>query len=381
MKSSMGGHPIQLFVDNKIADNHDLICSICMDVLNDPTQCTEGHLFCRTCIIEHLKKSASCPTCRAELTDKNLSSNRFAKNLISTISIFCSTLGGHMPSCPKKPILCTNKGCSETVFSMDIDKHKGECLWETISCPLNLIGACSKQCPRNLQRKDLESHLSSFSTICASIQALVGLKRKSEAIQDKLTASQKEKETLKETLTKENKLMQESLASTKLSQVITTEEMNELKDNIIDIEESNESKNKEIDFQFKIHKISIHLLMNLNVTNSGPSNIIQKWLSKIGVIEVDKYDRTSLDIIHDQIICAEIDNFKGVLAKSHISLFRFHKGEPWNSEDFVKNSNKKGSQILTVGSLSVAEIQKDFISGEDNSLKLFLTLNIYESNF
>eukprot|EP01041_Mallomonas_annulata_P009978 gene9978-20748_t len=524
MKSSLGGYPTQLFIDNKVADNHDLICSICMDVLNDPTQCNAGHLFCRTCILEYLKKSASCPTCREVLTDKSLSVNRFVKNLVSTIPIRCSTsileannaieskcqwngtletleehlnicefveiscvnneckikvprrkmathsaecqyrwtscphckgrcqsfqLSGHMTHCPKKPVHCSNEGCTETVLSMDMDKHKGGCLWERIDCPLNLIGACSGQCPRTLPRKDLESHLSSSSTICASIQALVGLKRKAETIQDELTASKRENQILKETITKENQLLKETLSkdnkviqdslistNTKLAHVVTIGEINKIKNTITDIEESYDFDKNEIDFQFKLQKVSRHVQINSNIINSGPPNIIQRWLSIIDVAVSEEYDNSSLNVLHEELIdlvysrgpyfevrfiafeipnfdtnnsdpyfsecynlsdnvsfrirlercmnkkewkfMIEADNFKGSVSTAHISLFRFHSGKPWQENFGSKVFREKRSWNLLIGTLSIDRLDKEFLRGCDKTLKLLLTLEAYE---
>eukprot|EP01041_Mallomonas_annulata_P010707 gene10707-22356_t len=371
----MGGYPIQLFIEGKITENNDLICSICMDVFKDPTQCPSGHLFCRTCIVEVLKKSASCPICRAVLTVESLCANLFVKNFISKMSIQCSTailnennpiesncqwkgtlaaleehtkscefveigcanngckikiprremtthstlcqyrraictycevtfqafeLQGHLTICPEKPLLCSNEGCDAIVLPINMDKHKGECLWEKIDCPLNLIGACSGQCPRNLLRKDLESHLSSSSTICASIQALVGLKRKAEMIQDELTASKKENQILKETITKENQVIQESLTSTNanLAQVVAVSETTENRMNSI------ENNSKEIKFQIKAQTIYRHLQNNSNLIYTETSNTLQRWLSLIDIGEGlgEFSDDKSLDVFYHNLI-------------------------------------------------------------------------------
>ena len=52
--------------ETKVDDN--LHCVICTEVLKDPVQCRRNeHHFCRNCIIEHLRHSRNCPTCKDPL--------------------------------------------------------------------------------------------------------------------------------------------------------------------------------------------------------------------------------------------------------------------------------------------------------------------------
>jgi hypothetical protein len=56
----------QLLVDPSSAA--DLKCSICMDVLNKPKQCQNGHIFCNDCIVDSIKLKPECPICKVPLT-------------------------------------------------------------------------------------------------------------------------------------------------------------------------------------------------------------------------------------------------------------------------------------------------------------------------
>eukprot|EP00698_Gefionella_okellyi_P007891 TRINITY_DN1932_c0_g1_i1.p1 TRINITY_DN1932_c0_g1~~TRINITY_DN1932_c0_g1_i1.p1 ORF type:complete len:139 (+),score=12.41 TRINITY_DN1932_c0_g1_i1:283-699(+) len=45
-----------------------LKCPVCLDSVSDMTATKCGHIFCKHCIVESVKASQRCPTCRAKLT-------------------------------------------------------------------------------------------------------------------------------------------------------------------------------------------------------------------------------------------------------------------------------------------------------------------------
>jgi hypothetical protein len=59
-----------LIVDADAA--RELMCNICLHLLEKPRQCQNGHLFCTDCIVPYLKRSSECPTCRCPLTEATL---------------------------------------------------------------------------------------------------------------------------------------------------------------------------------------------------------------------------------------------------------------------------------------------------------------------
>eukprot|EP01041_Mallomonas_annulata_P011393 gene11393-23840_t len=184
-------------------------------------------------------------------------------------------LEAHLSVCPKRPVHCENEGCGETVVLAELKWHKQVCLWEQIDCPLNLINACSEQCPRNLLRKDLESHLSSSSTICASIQALVGLKQENMKLYEKLQSTEE-----------------------KLSK--NTTELENMK------------------FKSDIAQISRRLNVGTDIINCGSPSIVHRWLTDIETTTEDKVTLSSLtDLLMDcpfdckvRHIAWEIPDFK-----------------------------------------------------------------------
>ena len=70
--------------------DHNLHCIICREVLKDPVQCRRNeHHFCRNCIIEHLKHSQNCPTCKDPLTVETLvRPQRFLANTLAKFKDF-----------------------------------------------------------------------------------------------------------------------------------------------------------------------------------------------------------------------------------------------------------------------------------------------------
>mmetsp|Transcript_15517 Transcript_15517/g.60691 ORF Transcript_15517/g.60691 Transcript_15517/m.60691 type:complete len:527 (-) Transcript_15517:32-1612(-) len=67
----------------------ELQCGICLDLLNDPCQCINGHLFCMTCILECIERKAECPQCRCQLSESSLSKSLFVRKFIDDLDVRC----------------------------------------------------------------------------------------------------------------------------------------------------------------------------------------------------------------------------------------------------------------------------------------------------
>lgn len=76
-----------LIVDSKLEKS--LRCSICLQVLEVPKQCLNGHLFCCKCIMKYLNTSQTCPQCRIELKKDSLSRNMFVEETIRNLNVWC----------------------------------------------------------------------------------------------------------------------------------------------------------------------------------------------------------------------------------------------------------------------------------------------------
>lgn len=56
----------------------------------DPVQCpTQGHTFCRHCILKHMDRSKTCPTCREPLMEEALVPNRVISSVIEDAEVQC----------------------------------------------------------------------------------------------------------------------------------------------------------------------------------------------------------------------------------------------------------------------------------------------------
>ena len=130
--------------------DHNLHCVICTEVLKDPVQCRRNeHHFCRNCIIEHLKHSRTCPTCKDPLTVETLvKAQRFLANTLSSLKIYCDnsqrgcravvelgSLNNHVASCGFSPVPCSNDQCDEIISRRDKEIHENKlCNFRRVKC-------------------------------------------------------------------------------------------------------------------------------------------------------------------------------------------------------------------------------------------------------
>ncbi len=63
----------------------DLLCGICLDVLNMPRNCKYGHQYCEACLLFHLNISNKCPECRTYISKRNLKTTIKHKVIIKKI--------------------------------------------------------------------------------------------------------------------------------------------------------------------------------------------------------------------------------------------------------------------------------------------------------
>ena len=143
------GYHRDLFVNDSTKLTH-YECCICLNLLRNPVQCNEGHLFCFQCI--KVSKQVKCPECRTQLTlpIENLSKNLFVKKQIMELPIKCSTLLNNQ----------IKSECNWENGTLSKLQHHltNECLYVTVKCPSSNKG-CSFVC----QRKDMNQHIRTCS--------------------------------------------------------------------------------------------------------------------------------------------------------------------------------------------------------------------------
>ncbi|CAB4019211.1 E3 ubiquitin- ligase PDZRN3-like [Paramuricea clavata] len=156
-----GGYPEDRF---QTSVDKNFFCPICTDVLKDPVQCHNQHLFCRACITEHLKNSQTCPVCMEKLTEEALSKPaRIVTNILDGLMVNCEhkergcvelvelgLLETHISVCEYKPVTCPNERCEAVVNMADLEEHTSEvCEYRQVFC---------EECDENMSLKKYEKH-------------------------------------------------------------------------------------------------------------------------------------------------------------------------------------------------------------------------------
>lgn len=79
-------------LDVLIVDQHksrDLQCCICLNILAQPRQCKNGHLFCLECARKCIERNPQCPQCRCNLTEEGLSRSLFVEKHLRSAEVWC----------------------------------------------------------------------------------------------------------------------------------------------------------------------------------------------------------------------------------------------------------------------------------------------------
>src|SRR5689334_2933901 len=97
MSESVLGYDTNIFV-NKPADRY--VCSLCLNILNNPLQCPNGHCCCKECITEALKVRKECPICKCKLSLDTLSRNLYVQTDISEMKTKCISAVEHAVDMP-----------------------------------------------------------------------------------------------------------------------------------------------------------------------------------------------------------------------------------------------------------------------------------------
>jgi hypothetical protein len=144
---------VELFVEKP---SLDLICGICYEVLDDPSQCKNGHLLCLECFQKSIRQNPRCPICLTEMSGDDICKNLFVKNAISCLFVKCHSTKlkeGERDFCRWTGPLST------------LSDHRDDCLFQMDSdCPIFLAGGCLKGCLNSYSYCDMIRHLTEYST-------------------------------------------------------------------------------------------------------------------------------------------------------------------------------------------------------------------------
>ncbi|GAM23650.1 hypothetical protein SAMD00019534_068250 [Acytostelium subglobosum LB1] len=140
--------PIEVvIVDQELTK--ELQCGICLQIINKPRQCKNGHLFCMECILMSLKKSQECPECRCSLNMEKLSRSLFVERHLRTLSVYCKF---HFKFQKGAGWVVDEDGCNEILTLENSTKHEITCEHSFEYCRYN------KECGL-IRRRLMDAHL------------------------------------------------------------------------------------------------------------------------------------------------------------------------------------------------------------------------------
>ncbi|PRP81691.1 hypothetical protein PROFUN_01198 [Planoprotostelium fungivorum] len=122
-------------LDDLVCEEKDIEeykCPICMQILQSPRQCKNGHLYCALCIQKSLDKRAECPQCRVPLNLSELAKSLVAEKHLRALKVHCKYYLMREES--KKPAhnaevnwIVDPEGCQETFTQEEAERHESKC--------------------------------------------------------------------------------------------------------------------------------------------------------------------------------------------------------------------------------------------------------------
>ena len=178
------GFPSESVVDasgSKRVVDGNLLCPLCLDILDDPVSGACGHAACRECLSQHLSNQSDCPQCRAALSENALVPNMIVRSMVSELRLVCPN-----NQIPEEPAakrargeagavdvnVCNWQGKCETLAA-----HRATCPREIVRCPMHEMG-----CTARIRRCELAAHVADAASHLQLVCTAFGsLKEKSKA--------------------------------------------------------------------------------------------------------------------------------------------------------------------------------------------------------
>lgn len=166
----------------------DLICCICLCVLEDPLECKTCQTnFCSSCIQPLASSGKLCPNhCTLQLQK----SHRFLRSTLDNLSLKCinTSLGcdqvikiekikyHEQQICQFRQIKCKYTNCPLLVSLKDLEEHQSSCEYQTFTCPecneSVLMNFSTYHSCYNTMTEKLENLLNKFENICKDLEEI-----------------------------------------------------------------------------------------------------------------------------------------------------------------------------------------------------------------
>lgn len=195
MENAALGHDAKIFAAKP---SDDYVCPLCLNILNNPMQCPNGHCFCCGCITNAVKRREECPICKVALTVNQLGRNIFMNNVINELETLCISNfdcevaalehckwvgkmrereAHYENECGNRRIKCPNEHCSEVLHRMSLLTHSAVCSFRSVKCQhcktillySNVAKhrsvcemrpvSCPNKCSAVVGKKEIENHL------------------------------------------------------------------------------------------------------------------------------------------------------------------------------------------------------------------------------
>ncbi|KAH9504010.1 hypothetical protein Btru_067539 [Bulinus truncatus] len=182
----MSRYNVSLFLP---APDDELLCGICMNVLDKPLETPCRHVFCTDCIHKAVMEQQKCPLCRKKCKKSMLKDVLpLVQNLINKLTMKCSNLKNgclapikmeyyldHLEKCDFAMIRCCYKECSVQMLRKELEEHeKNECFYRH--------RLCDKGCGLMLAKSEAEKH----DCLTALVSLVKDLKEEKASMMKKL---------------------------------------------------------------------------------------------------------------------------------------------------------------------------------------------------